>query len=134
MTTTENTDMRTVLDDLYAAFARGDIPTVLAGFDPEIIWTETAGGPLAGIYTGPHAVLENVFGVLASDWDGFAAIPDLTVCDGDHAVVIGTYHARHRSTGHTLEARFAHSWRIRGERLAEYEQITDTARWNDAAT
>ena len=34
MTTSEQTQTTTVLHELYAAFARGDIPAVLAGFDP----------------------------------------------------------------------------------------------------
>jgi uncharacterized protein len=132
MTISENAETRTVLRELYAAFARGDIPTVLAGFDPQIVWTETAGGPFAGTYTGPGAVLENVFGPLGSEWDEFAAEPDTYVCDGDSAVVTGTYRGTYRPTGRPLDARFAHAWQLRGGRAIGFEQITDTARWNDA--
>jgi ketosteroid isomerase-like protein len=132
MTTSEQTEIRTVLHDLYAAFARGDIPAVLARFDPQIVWTETAGGPFAGTYTGPQAVLENVFGPLGSEWDNFAVQPDAYVCDSDTAVVTGTYRGTYRPTGRTLEARFAHAWQLRDGRAVRFEQITDTARWNDA--
>ena len=31
--------------DLYAAFGRGDMPGVLAGFHPEIEWREAEGNP-----------------------------------------------------------------------------------------
>ena len=132
MSISEQIETRTVLRELYAAFARGDIPAVLAGLDPQIAWTEAAGGPFAGTYTGPGAVLENVFGPLGSEWDEFAAHPDTYVCDGDTAVVTGTYHGRYRPTGRSLEARFAHSWQLLDGRVARFEQFTDTARWNDA--
>jgi hypothetical protein len=82
---------------------------VLAAFDPQIVWTETAGGPFAGTYTGPNAVLENVFGPLGSEWDEFVVQPDAYVCDGDSAVVTGTYRGTYRPTGRTLDARFAHA-------------------------
>jgi uncharacterized protein len=131
MTTGEQTQTSAILHELYAAFARGDIPAVLAAFDPQIVWTETAGGPFAGTYTGPNAVLENVFGPLGSEWDGFAVQPEAYVCEGDAAVVIGSYRGTYRPTGRTLQARFAHAWELRDGRAARYEQITDTARWND---
>lgn len=132
MSFSEQTQTRAVLHELYAAFARADIPSVLAGFDPQIVWTETAGGPFAGTYTGPTAVLENVFGPLGAEWDEFTVQPDAYVCDGDTAVVTGTYRGTYRPTSRTLQARFAHAWQIRDGRAARFEQITDTARWNDA--
>ncbi len=36
--------------NLYAAFARGDVPTVLAAFAPNISWTEAEGFPYGGTY------------------------------------------------------------------------------------
>lgn len=133
MSTNAQATTRDVLENLYYAFAHGDIPAVLAAFDPQITWTETAGGPLAGTYTGPNAILENVFGPLGSEWDDFTVQPDDFVCDSDHAVVIGTYNGRNRATGRPMQARFAHAWQLRDGRAARFEQITDTARWNEAS-
>ncbi len=132
MTTSAQTEISAVLHDLYAAFGRGDIPAVLANLDPEIAWTETAGGPFAGTYTGPNAVLENVFGPLGGEWDEFSVQPETYVCDGDTAVVLGTYRGVFRPTGRALDARFAHAWQLRDGRAARFEQITDTALWNAA--
>jgi ketosteroid isomerase-like protein len=133
MTIREQTGTRTVLEDLYGAFARGDVPAVLAAFDPEIVWTEAAGGPFAGTYAGPNAVLENVFGPLGAEWDGVAVEPEEYVCSGDRAVILGTYRGRNRATGRALEARFAHAWQLRNGRAACFEQITDTVCWRAAA-
>jgi uncharacterized protein len=131
MTTSDQTEIRAIVHNLYAAFARGDIPSVLAGLDPQIVWTETAGGPFAGTYTGPDAVLENVFSPLGSEWSDFTVQPEAYVCDSESAVAIGTYRGLHRATSRTLEARFAHAWHLKDGRVVRFEQITDTARWND---
>jgi ketosteroid isomerase-like protein len=72
-----------------------------------------------------------VFGPLGSEWDDFAVQPDDFVCDGDHAVVIGTYNGRNRATGDA--GPLCHSWQLRDGRAARFEQITDTDRWNEAS-
>ena len=48
------------VQNLYAAFATGDVPTVLAILAPDMQWTEAAGFPYAGTYVGPQAVLSGV--------------------------------------------------------------------------
>ena len=35
-----------IVEALYASFAKGDVPAVLAGMDPKIEWTEAEGWPL----------------------------------------------------------------------------------------
>jgi ketosteroid isomerase-like protein len=132
MTISEQSGTRTVLEDLYQAFGRGDVPSVLAAFDPHIVWTEAAGGHFAGTYTGPDAVLESVFGPLAAEWDGFLVVPEEYVCSGERAVVLGTYHGQNRATGRSLQARFAHCWLLSNGRAVQFEQITDTALWRAA--
>ena len=37
---------------LYAAFAAGDIPTVLSALAPDVRWTEAEGGPYGGVSVG----------------------------------------------------------------------------------
>jgi len=32
-----------IIESLYAAFAKGDVPTVLGSFDPQIEWNEAEG-------------------------------------------------------------------------------------------
>ena len=48
----------------YSHFATGNVPGVLAMFDPSIKWLECKGMPFVkddGIYTGPEAIVTNVF-------------------------------------------------------------------------
>ena len=131
-TTSGSARTREAVEAIYAAFARGDVPTVLTALDPQIVWIETEGGPFGGRYSGPQAVLENVFGPLGAEWDDFALIPETVVCDGDHAAVLGTYTGRCRATGRDLTARFSHTWALHDGRPERFEQITDTALWNAA--
>ncbi|MEO8261902.1 MAG: nuclear transport factor 2 family protein [Pseudolysinimonas sp.] len=122
-----------VIADHYAAGARGDLDGMIADFADDIAWTEAAGFPLAGLYRGPQAVKTGVFMALGGDWEGWAPHIDELVADGEVVVAIGWYTATHRATGKALRTRVAHVWRVRDEKVVEFEQITDTLPVHDAA-
>ena len=71
---------------VYDAFAKGDIPSVLATLSADVEWTEAEGFPYGGTYRGPKAVLEGVFMRLGSEWIGYAAVPHEFVDGGDTGV------------------------------------------------
>ena len=57
-------DNVTLLKNLYDAFGRGDIQTVLEGMSPEIEWHQAESNPYmpsGEAWTGPDAVLNNLF-------------------------------------------------------------------------
>ena len=60
-----------IVQNLYAAFAKGDVPAVLQKFDPKIVWNEAENFPYAdgNPYVGPQAVLEGVFARLGAEWE-----------------------------------------------------------------
>ena len=67
---------------------------------------------------GRDAVLANVFMKLATEWDGFAAVPSEYVCQGDTVVAIGEYSGTFKATGkHFFRTPFVHVWRSRGGAL-----------------
>jgi uncharacterized protein len=111
---------------LYNAFASGDVPTVLGSFDPEISWTEAAGFPYAGTYIGANAVLENVFMKLATEWDGFAAIPDEIVDGGETVVALGNYSGTFKTSGKSMNVPFAHVYKFKDGKISSFVQHTDT--------
>lgn len=115
-----------LIRNLYAAFARGDIPTVLGALAPDAAWTESEGGPYGGTYRGPDGILSGVFMKLGGEWDGFAAVPAQFVAEGDTVVVVGEYSGTFRATGRSMKAPFAHVWKLRDGRVATFTQITDT--------
>ena len=118
-----------LIQSLYAAFARGDGPAVLAGMDPAIVWNEAENFPYAdrNPYVGHAAVAEGVFFRLATEWDGFQAIPAEFLDAGDTVVVLGRYRATYKATGAALNAQFAHIWRVRDAKVTAFQQYTDTA-------
>ena len=87
-----------ILKALYAAFAKGDVASVLGARAPDVHWVEAEGGPYGGLSIGPKAVLENVFMKLGSEWDGYAAVPEEFVAQGDTVVALGEYSASFKAT------------------------------------
>lgn len=66
-----------VVKGMYEAFAKGDIPAVVAALDPQVEWWEAEnfiydkGNP----YIGPEAVLNGVFMRIGNEWTGFSVSP-----------------------------------------------------------
>ena len=111
---------------IYEAFAKGEVPAVLGYLSPEIDWTEAEGFPYAGTYHGPNAVLEGVFMRLGTEWDGFAAVPDEFIDGGDAVVALGKYTGTYKATGKSLQANFAHVWKLRDGKAIRFVQYVDT--------
>jgi ketosteroid isomerase-like protein len=126
---THNAD---VIRNTYDAFARGDIETVVAVLDPKVEWTEAAGFPTAGTYTGPEAVVAGVFVRLGTEWENFEAVPDRITADGGTVVATGTYSGIFKETGRSFTARFAHVWEMRDGKVVGFEQVADTAKVQEA--
>ncbi len=116
-----------MIKGLHAAFARGDVPTVLAALAPDVRWVEAEGGPYGGLSVGPQAVLENVFMKLGGEWDGFAAVPEEFVALGETVVALGQYSATYKATGRSFRAPFAHVWKLKNGKIKNFRQHTDTA-------
>lgn len=120
-------DNTAIIRGIYAAFAAGDMPAVLATFASQIRWHEAEGFPYGGLYTGPDQVLEHVFMKLGTEWEGFAALPDEYVAEGGTVVVLGRYQGVYKATGKEISVPMVHVWKLRDGRVAEFFQHTDTA-------
>ena len=118
-----------IVQSIYAAFARGDGPAVLASMDPAIVWNEAENFPYAdrNPYIGPAAIAEGIFFRLATEWDRFQAVPSEFLDAGGTVVALGYYKATCKATGVALNAQFAHIWRLRDSRITAFQQYTDTA-------
>jgi ketosteroid isomerase-like protein len=111
---------------LYTAFANGDVASVVGAFDDDIRWIEADGFPYGGTYVGPDAVVGNVLAKLGSEWDGFSAVPDAFVAEGDVVVALGRYGGAYKATGKSFSAPFAHVWTVRDGKIVRFQQYTDT--------
>jgi ketosteroid isomerase-like protein len=122
--------MRTPTDTVrafYAAIGRGDVPGLLDLLHPELSWTEAEGFPYySGTWREPQEVVDKLLLPLARDWDGFSAVADDFIAEGDRVVSLGAYAGVSRATGKAMRAPFAHVWRVRDGRLARFDMYTDT--------
>ena len=115
--------------DIYAAFGRGDIPTVLAAFDPGIEWRQAEGNPYkldGAAWIGPQAVLEGLFMRLGTEWENFTVHVGMLHDAGDRVVMEGRYTGVYKPSGNELDAQVCHVLRFRAGKLASFQQYVDT--------
>lgn len=116
-----------IIKSLYDAFATGNFPGVLGAMGANISWTEAEGFMYGGTYIGSNAILENVFMKLATEWDGFSAIPEQIIDGGGDMVVgLGNYSGKFLKTGKSMTVPFAHAWTLSGGKIVKFVQYTDT--------
>jgi ketosteroid isomerase-like protein len=114
----------------YANFSTGNVPGVLAIFDPAIKWHECKSFPYAegdGIYTGPDEIVKNIFMNIPVYYDGFT----ITITDlfgsGDKVAMQGFYEGVYKQTGKRFKANAAHIWTVKDGKATHFFQAVDTA-------
>ena len=116
-----------IIEDLYAAFAAGDLDTILAVIDEDVVWIESEGIPYGGTFIGRDAVFEGVFGKIAEEWDGFTATVDETfAAQGDRVIVRQRDGGTFKATGKSMEAPAISIWTLEDGRVVEFLQVIDT--------
>jgi ketosteroid isomerase-like protein len=123
-----------MMRDLYEAFGRGDVPTVLGAMDPAIEWREAEGNPYqpsGKAWQGPDAIVQNLFMRLATEWDGFTVHPGEFHDAGDAVVVEARYTGTYKQTGRKLDAQVCHVWTTREGKVIRFQQYVDTAQLQD---
>ena len=113
----------------YAAFGRGDMPTFLSLLDANIEWTTPGMSdlPTAGTRRGPAQVGE-FFGVLSElvDFEHFE--PQAFFADGDRVVVLGTARTKVKGgSGQSLTENWCHTFKVRNGKIVEFFEYLDTA-------
>jgi len=116
--------------DVYEAFGRGDIKTVLGMMDPDIEWSEAEGNPYkpdGKPWLGPDAILNNLFRKIGTDWASFTITPREFHDAGSVVAVDVRYTGVYKETGKSLNAQVCHVLRWRDGKLAGFQQYVDTA-------
>ena len=117
--------------DVYEAFARGDVPSVLGAMTEDIEWHEADGMPYGGVYRGGEAVAQHVFGPITTDVDGFAVTPEQLIAEADTVVAVTRYTGTGKETGKELDIPVVHVWDVRDGKLARFRQFADTAKFRE---
>jgi len=122
-----------VVKQAYSNFETGNVPGVLAVFDPQIEWRECKGMPFVkddGIYFGPEAVVANVFMNLPVYFDGFNIAANEIFGADDKVVMVGYYQGTNKATGHPFKANATHVWTLKDGKLTHFFQAVDAATIN----
>ncbi len=118
-----------IIQNLYAAFAKGDIPAVLKRFDPEIEWNEAESFPYAdgNPYIGPQAVLEGVFARIGAEWE-YWNLTDQTYYEvnSGEIIVTGRYKAKNKMTSKEINVQFVHMWTLNEGLVTKFQQYANT--------
>lgn len=117
-----------VVRDLYGAFGRGDLESVLASLDSDVSW-RTPGAPdlpTAGLRQGVPAVRE-FFGLLLSTLDIADFQPHDFLAAGDKVVVLGTSREGPKGTGRLVDFRWVHVFTFRNGRIVAFEEPADVS-------
>lgn len=121
----ENAD---ILREAYRAFARGDMETVVATWDPAIEFDgpNSSRMPGAGTHRG-KADVARLFTGMRDRWDDLVLAPDEFIESGDTLVVLGHLEGRAKATGSQVKVPFVHVWRMSGGLVRRGQALTDTA-------
>ncbi len=128
-------DNKTIIDNLYKAFAIGDVPNVLGSMDEKIVWNEAEGNMYAdgNPYIGPDAILTGVFGRILEDHEYFN-LTDIKLHSMENDQVFATlrYNAKVKKIGAKYDAQVAHLWTLKDGKITAFQQYVDTKKLADA--
>ena len=122
-------DNISVVQSAYTAFAAGDVNSVLATFDPKIVWNEAENFPYAdgNPYIGGEAIVNGVFGRIGAEWDNFR-LTDLNFHDMSNNMVFvtGRYQGTYKKNGGEMNVQMAHLWTLNNGKVVAFQQYADT--------
>jgi ketosteroid isomerase-like protein len=109
----------------YAAFAAGDIPSVLALFADDLVWSTPESLPFGGVYRGPQGAGE-FFAKLPQNFAELQVEPQRYIDAGDTVVVQGRHRGR-TVAGNSFDVPWMHLWGYRGGAVTSFTELMDTA-------
>ena len=122
-------DNVSIVQSAYNAFAAGDVNSVLATFDPNIVWNEAENFPYAdgNPYIGGEAIVNGVFGRIGAEWDNFH-LTDLNFHDMSNNMVFvtGRYQGTYKKNGGVMNVQMAHLWTLNNGKVVAFQQYADT--------
>lgn len=124
-----------LIQRVYAAFNRADIPAVLDEFSPNVRWIAADHSPLAdhSPYCGLAAVREGVFLRISQNFERLTVRVDEIFAAEDRVVALGYYDGLLKSKAKSFQAQVAHLWTIAAGKVVKFQQYVDTHQLAEAA-
>jgi ketosteroid isomerase-like protein len=117
-----------VVQGIYEAFGRGDIPGVLAAMsgDFEMHLPGPSAIPFFGIHRG-QAGMGRFFATIAETTEITEFAVDDIVAQGDKVVALGHERAKAKATGRGWETEWAMVWTVRDGKATRLQEYHETA-------
>ncbi len=124
----------TTIQNLYAAFGRGDVATIIAGLTPDVDW-QTIGRqkdfPTLGARKGAAQVQE--FFQLVGEHEDFSDFtPREFYAADDKVFVLGSYSLKLKKTGKPIASEWVHVFTLKDGKVTRFREHTDTAQFAEA--
>jgi ketosteroid isomerase-like protein len=123
-----------LVQSLYAAFGRGDITTIIGALSPDVEWVcngQRSAYPTFGTWKGPAEVQK--FFKLVADLEAFTEFsPQDFHAVGELVFVAGRYAGSVKKSGRSFACDWLHVFAIKGGKVAQFREFTDTAQFADA--
>ena len=127
-------DLIKTVQDLYAAFGRGDVATILSKLSPDVSWEVE--GPaeisITGIRRGPEAV-KGFFQAIANDHADPKLVTTEYLSSADSVATFGRYQCTIKKTGKRGDSPVAHLFKFRECKIVRFVDHIDTAAFVEAA-
>ncbi len=116
-----------VVQEVYAAFARRDLQTILTHLSPDVVWSEPQNpfNPTAGTRHGHAGFLE--WAKIGHEVEDIEALEPQLFLTSEHAVAVqGHMKCRARATGRSYESDFVHLVTLRDGMITRFQEFFDT--------
>jgi ketosteroid isomerase-like protein len=122
-----------LVQDMYAAFGRGDIQTILDHLASDVEWVLDGPStiPFAGKRKGPVQVRGFFEALGGTQQDQKLTITDY-IAQGDNVATVGRYSAKVKETGRQMDSAVAHIFTIRDGKVTRFLDFGDTAHMAEA--
>jgi uncharacterized protein len=124
-----------IVQDMFAAFQRGDIPSVLNGMDENVEWVEPGAPviPWAGAGKGKASAAE-FFRVVGETTEVLKYEPQHYVASGDRVVAGVSWDLRVKATGKSAHTDLALDFTLQNGKVTRFQAYYDTAALQAAYT
>ena len=115
-----------VIEGMYAAFNRGDVPHIIAQLHDNARWFSHVDPivPTSGDWSG-KARVPAFFRAIADNMEVTSFTPKEIVAQGDTVVSMGDFGCKVKATGKTVLTSWIFIWKMRDGKVASYEQFHD---------
>ncbi len=111
----------------YECFGQGNVAGILNELTSDVIWhvAPVNNVPYTGTRNGQDGAAD-FFATMAECEDTLQFEPREFIAQGDKVAVIGHYAGRVKTTGREYETYFVHVFALRAEKIARFDEYTDT--------